>query len=441
MAMVTAMVMDIMKNQAISSNKKKVFSWIKLITITGGAQIIMQTLGFVSGIIVIRLLPTSEYAFYTLANTMLGTMTILADGGIGAAVMSLGGKVWNDKQSLGVVLTSGFELRKKFAIFSIIIAIPFLIYLLQLHHASGLLTFLIIIALIPAFLTALSNNLLEIAPKLKQDIIPLQINQIQVSFGRLILIGLTLFVFPWAFLAIFVGGVAQIFGNIRLRKISAKHALWGQKSDPLVQQKILVFVKRILPSSVYYCISGQITIWIISAFGTTESVAQVGALSRLSAMISVFGILFSTLVVPRFTRLPDIKNVIIKKIILIQGGLFVLGFAIVGFVALFSKQILWILGSGFTGLTTEVILIVTGSCISFISISTNQLLVARGILVSPVIIISLSVIVQVCVALFMDLSKVENVMMFAIFTSLVLYLTRIFYLILFLGKHEFNPEV
>ena len=161
----------------------------------------------------------------------------------------------------------------------------------------------------------------------------------------------------------------------------------------------------------------------------------------INAMISVFGILFSTLVVPRFTRLPDIKNVIIKKIILIQGGLFVLGFAIVGFVALFSKQILWILGSGFTGLTTEVILIVTGSCISFISISTNQLLVARGILVSPVIIISLSVIVQVCVALFMDLSKVENVMMFAIFTSLVLYLTRIFYLILFLGKHEFNPEV
>ena len=34
------------------------FSWMKLISITSGAQIIVQAVGLVSGIIVIRLLPT-----------------------------------------------------------------------------------------------------------------------------------------------------------------------------------------------------------------------------------------------------------------------------------------------------------------------------------------------------------------------------------------------
>lgn len=83
------------------SNPKneRVFSWIKLIAVTGSAQVIVQVLGFISGIMIIRMLPTQEYAFYTLANTMLGTMTILADGGIGTGVMAQGGKVWQNRKS------------------------------------------------------------------------------------------------------------------------------------------------------------------------------------------------------------------------------------------------------------------------------------------------------------------------------------------------------
>src|SRR5438045_2535474 len=46
----------------------KAFEWGKLISITGAAQIIVQLTGLISGIIVIRLLPTQEYALYTLAN-------------------------------------------------------------------------------------------------------------------------------------------------------------------------------------------------------------------------------------------------------------------------------------------------------------------------------------------------------------------------------------
>jgi hypothetical protein len=79
-----------------------VVSWGKLISITGSVQLILQALGFASGILIIRLLPVQEYAFYTLANTMLGTMTVLSDGGISAGVMAQGGRVWKDKEKLGV---------------------------------------------------------------------------------------------------------------------------------------------------------------------------------------------------------------------------------------------------------------------------------------------------------------------------------------------------
>ena len=61
-------------------------------------------IGMLSGIIVIRLLTTEEYAFYTLANTMLGVMTVLTDSGIGAGVTAEGGKVWKSPEKMGVFL-------------------------------------------------------------------------------------------------------------------------------------------------------------------------------------------------------------------------------------------------------------------------------------------------------------------------------------------------
>jgi hypothetical protein len=95
--------------------------------------------GFVCGILIIRLSPVQEYAFYTLANTMLGTMTVLSDGDISTGVMDQGGKVCKDKEKLGVVLATGLDLRRKFAIGSLLVSAPVLLYLLMHNKASCLL--------------------------------------------------------------------------------------------------------------------------------------------------------------------------------------------------------------------------------------------------------------------------------------------------------------
>ena len=192
------------------SNKEKVFGWVKLISITGGAQIIVQAIGLVSGILIIRLLPTHEYGLYTLANTMLGTMIILADGGISPGVMAQGGKVWQNSEKLGAVLATGLELRKKFAAISLIVSTPILLYLLLKQGASWVSAVLIVAALIPAFYAALSDALLEIVPKLHQTILPLQKNQIVVVVARLFLSGITLFAFPWTYVAILATAVPRI---------------------------------------------------------------------------------------------------------------------------------------------------------------------------------------------------------------------------------------
>ncbi|MEH6408659.1 MAG: polysaccharide biosynthesis protein, partial [Leeuwenhoekiella sp.] len=121
--------------------------WGKLVSVTGLTEIIVQAVGFIAGIFIIRLLPVEEYALYTLSNTMLGTMTVLANGGIATGVLSQGGKIWKDKKQLGTVLATGLMLRRKFAIGSLIVSIPILGYLLYHHNASWLMIILITVSL------------------------------------------------------------------------------------------------------------------------------------------------------------------------------------------------------------------------------------------------------------------------------------------------------
>src|SRR5262245_14591535 len=83
--------------------------------VTGAAQVGLQLVGFITGLVVIRALPVGEYAFYTLAATALGTATVLADCGVSQAVLSSGGRVWQRRDSLGAVVNCGRALRRPFA--------------------------------------------------------------------------------------------------------------------------------------------------------------------------------------------------------------------------------------------------------------------------------------------------------------------------------------
>ncbi|REH01888.1 MATE family efflux transporter [Flavobacterium aquicola] len=405
----------------------KALQWGKLITITGSAQIIVQGVGFASGLLIIHLLPIHEYALYTLSNTMLGTMTLLADGGIGTGVLSQGGKVWQDKEKLGVILATGLNLRRKFALGSLLFAIPILIYLLLRNDADWITAILIVVSLIPAFFAALSDSLLEIFPKLHQDILPLQKNQISVGIGRLVLTGLTIFIFPWTFVAVLAGGIPRIYGNIKLRKIAENFVDNKQIPDPIIEKEILTVVKRVLPGAIYYCLSGQITVWLISIFGNATSVAQVGALGRVSVLLGLFATIFSTLLVPRFARQKNEYKVLLNQFLSNILILIVICLFVVLGISLFSTQFLWILGGNYRGLDAALVLNVIGSCLGLMTGLLFSLSSSRGWLINPYIYIITNLLCIVIGIFLFDVSSLIGVLRFNIFISVIQTLIYSFY--------------
>jgi len=398
-------------------NYARLLQWGKLITITGSAQILIQGIGFISGILVIRLLPTQDYAYYTIANTMLGTMLVLADGGIIAGVLSEGGKVWHNPAKFGAVIVTGFNLRRRFTIFSLLVAVPLLYYLLSNHGASPKLTILMICCLIPAFFTALSGTLLEIAPKIKQEVLPLQKIQVITSLGRLLLTSTCLFIFPFTWIALIATGIPQLYGNHLLKKMSKNLADYSQKPDKLVEKAILKIVKRVMPGSIYYCFSAQITIWLISMFGSTHAIAQMGALGRIGMLLTIFSVMFSTLVLPRFARLSADYHLLIRRFLQLELGLFILSCLIIGFFWLFSTQVLWVLGNEYRNLNVEVVLNIIGTCLSLIAGITFNLYSSRGWAINPFLSIGINICSIVTGVLLFNVSTLTGILLLNIFIA------------------------
>jgi O-antigen/teichoic acid export membrane protein len=410
-----------------SFNLNEVITWIKLVSITGASQVFIQGLSFAGGILIIRSLPTNQYALYTLANTMLGTMTVLADGGITSGVLAQGGKVWQDKEKLGTVLATGLNLRMKLAFLSLLFSMPILLYLLHHHGASWIMTIAIAAALVPAFFTSLSGSMLEVTPRLLQQIIPLQRIQVGANLGRLALLVISVFAFPLAFIAILAAGVPQIWANIKLRALSAQFADNTQKPDAAIRHQIFAMVKRLLPESIYYCISGQITIWLISILGSTTSIAQVGALGRFSMVFGVISTLLAALFYPRFARLPNDSRLLLKRYIQIQSVVVIVSGAVICAIWLLSDKLLLLLGSKYAGLSNEVVLLIIGGGINFISGSSFYMCTSRGWVINPIITIAISIASISFGIMLLDISTLRGILIFNIFVGIPTLIMHIVY--------------
>jgi len=395
------------------------YSWVKLISITGFTQIIVQLIGFISGIIIIRLLPTDQYALYVVGNTMLGTMVVLCDGGIASGVLSQASPVWKDRDKLGMVIVTGLSLKKKMAFVSLSILTPILFYLLTINGATWYTSILIILVLIPCLIASLSTSLLSVPASLKQDIIPLQKNQLVINLGRLTLLSPLILLFPLAFIAIIPSGITQVYGNIKIRKIISDYTNLNQKPSPEIQKKLIKFIKRTLPEAIYYCFSGQLTIWILAVIGTTESVASIGALGRIAILLTVIQSIYSNLVVPRFARLENTFDLILKRFSLIQIILFTVLVLVTIIVYLFSSQILWVLGPKYNGLGNELVLVIIGSCLSMFSGLTYFTCITKTWVISPLILIPVSVVTTLIGLLLIDVSTLHGILIFNIILAAV----------------------
>jgi O-antigen/teichoic acid export membrane protein len=401
--------------------------WAGIFGTVGSAQILIQGLGFLGGLLIVRFLPSQEYALYTLANAMLTTMSLLADGGISTGVMAEGGKVWQDPQKLGSVISTGFSLRRRFAVACIFIAGPILMFLLHAHGASWATAAILFATVTANFWFCVLGSIYNVAPALHQRLAQVQRIAVIQGIARVFGLALTVIAIPTALMALVSTVATQAWASFRLRLATFQLVPPTQTEDPRVKTEVFKVVRRILPNMIYFSVSSQISIWLISICGSTEAVARLGALARLGQVFVIFSAFSTVVFVPRFARLPENKALLLKRylqtlLLALSGGM-----ACVGMVALFPRAAVWILGSQYQGLAGEVVLQAICSLFWFVAGIAYSLPAARGLIVRPEVGIPLQIFGQVCLIILMNLSTVKGILFMAILLGawqIVIYLAN-----------------
>jgi hypothetical protein len=416
------------------TNGERILYWGKLISITGSTQILIQAIGMVVGIITVRLLPIKEYAWFTIANTMLGTFTLLSDGGITSGVMSEAGKDWQNRAWVGKVLATGLYLRLKFAIVWLAVTLPIFAYLLVENGAAWWQAGLIIVAIIPAFYAALSDSLLEIPVKLHNDINALQKNQAFVAVMRMLLTVGSLLVFPFTFVALIGNGLPRIWANFKLKLIADQYAISNTSLSKEIKRKIESIVKRIMPANIYYIFSGQISIWILTFVGNTKSLAQIGALGKFTLVFGLFSSIFNILLTPIYVKVPNKSNKLVSIFLIVQGIGWLVGLTTILLIAFLPTYLLVLLGSDYNGLEFELIMISISSILGMMAGFTFNLNNSRGWVISPVLSISINIAVVIAGFFLFNLAELTGVIFFGIWQTGNSYLLNVVFSVITIQK-------
>ena len=394
---------------------------LQRLVLTGGAQTAMQVLAFATGLVVIRVLPVDEYAFYTLAMAALGTMTVLSDCGISQAVLSSGGRVWRDPDALGGVVSGGLRLRMLFASGAGTLCSIVLIVLLTRRGATFAQATLVTAGAIPLLLATTTSQLYEVVPRLQQNILPLQHIQLASAGIRLITVAAVTMLWPVAWVVGLAAGITQLWTSWRVRHLALTAAHPGHPCPPEAWAEMLRMLRRTAPSAVYYAFAGQVSVWLISVFGNTERVAQVGALTRLAMLFNILSTVFALMVVPRFARMQAGQALLFRWFWVVQLVLILPLIAVVAVVARFPSESLAILGGDYRVLSTEVVLVAASGAMTLLSGCAYSLAAARGVVAAPAFVIVTAITLQVGLALTLPISTVAGVLWLQLISNIVFW--------------------
>jgi hypothetical protein len=381
-------------------------------------QMLVQLIGFAAGILLVRRLEQREYALFTIANTMQGTINVLADIGISIGLVSIGGRVWQDGHRFGELISTALKLRRKLGAAAVLGVTPLLYFMLIKNGASVFYATILIVAVLGGLFVQLSLGVLDVVPRLRSDIRQIQRIDFTGSLARLaVLAGLTL-IFLNAGVAVLVGSGTLLLQYLMLRRYVAGvidlHA--GENRED--RKAMIGFIRSQAANAVFFCLQGQITIFLITFFGhRVGAVAEVGALGRLAMIFAVLGNLLTNILAPAFSRCQEPRKLgwLYAGIV---GGVAGFSLIVLAGAVFLPNEFLFVLGNRYSHLQHELLLMIGAAIMSMMASTLWTLNASRAWVAGSWLNIPLTLWTQLLLIPFVDFSSVSGVLTFNLFSVL-----------------------
>src|SRR5256885_2476296 len=381
-------------------------------------QGVVQIISFLSGILLIRRLDQREYAYFTISNTMQGTLNVLADIGISIGLVSIGGRVWHDRHRFGQLVNTALGLRRKLGFLAVIVVVPILYYLLVKNGASTNYTALLIVAVLVGLGVQLSNGVLSVVPRLQSAVGKIQTIDLTGAVARLLAIVALMYLFLNGAVAIAIGSATLLLQYWMLRRYVAGVIDLNAPENAEDRAAMVGFIRSQAANAIFFCLQGQITVFLISIFGQqVSSIAEVGALSRLAMIFAVLSNLLANILAPAFARSQEAMTLRWRYAAIVSA---VAGFslAIVTAAIFFPQQFLFVLGNKYAHLDRELLLMVGGAVITAMASTLWSLNAAKAWISGSWLYIPLTLATQLALIPFTDFSSVRGVLTFNLISAI-----------------------
>jgi len=397
---------------------RRAFQRAKIVGNFAIVQAVVQIIGFLSGILLVRTLEQREYAYFTIANTMQGTINLLADIGISVGLVSIGGRVWQDRHRFGQLISTALSVRRKLGAVAIIIVTPVLYFLLVKNGASFFYTAVLIVVVLAGLLIQLSLGVLDVVPRLRSDIARIQSIDLTGAIARLLVLVTLMYFFLNAGVAVAVATATLLLQYAMLRKYVAGVIDLDAPENAEDRAAMFGFIRKLAANAVFYCLQGQITVFLISFFARrTSSVAEVGALGRLAMIFAVLSNLLTNVFVPAFARCQSARKLRWLYAAII-GGVSAFSLMVLCGAGIFPDQFLFVLGSKYAHLHRELLVMVGGAVLSALTGTFWALNASKAWVAGSWLYIPLTLATQIALIPYTDFSSVMGVLTFNLISAI-----------------------
>jgi len=367
---------------------------------------------------------------------MLASILLLADSGISSALSAIGGRIWQDRRGLGSLLNTALQLRRQLALFTLIAVVPILVWLLRQNGAHLFEGALLVLAVLAGSGLELITRIYAVALRLKSEVQQIQTQALLAALTKLAVVGLAMLFFFNALVALLSVVAGYAVQYYMLRRWTKENIDRDAPSEPSMRTEIVGVIRKQAPHSIYFCLQGQIAIWLIGLFGNADNVANVGALGRLGMVFAVLSSITCDIVLPVFSRIQSPRQ-LRRRYFQIVLSYFAISALLVGTIASFPKQIFSILGNQYSGLQAEGILMAASGVIGAMAGLLWAVNAARAWIVPPQLLIPCTIVLQCVLASTLKLATIRGVLQFSLYTGIPSILLSLWFAVK--KMREFRP--
>jgi O-antigen/teichoic acid export membrane protein len=398
-------------------------------------EVLTQIATAATGILVVRALPVQEFAVYAIAVSVQASLTVLSDVGISAVLLSRAGGFAADTRRMGQLLNAARALRLKLFGVVTLIAAPLLWSSLSAARpnvASWMLTLFLVLSTVALQISATVDGTMALAllrPARYQG------GQLASSLVRLAGIVLLLAHAPLSWVGLTINLVGMAAQSIYLRWTVGRLIPREPTQNPEDRAAFRRTVRTQLINAGYYAFSSQITLWLVGLLSSARTVAEVGALGRISNILILAQSGIVALVAPRMARYAE-PRLLLRRYLQVGAVAFVACTTVFILSWLFPHPFLWLIGPKYAGLGRYLPIAMGAALLYALGITIYSLNASRAWIEQAWMSIPLTLCLQAISLIWFDVSQLKGALLFGLCSSFPPLLVH-----LGIGAHRLHREL